>query len=308
VQELLAGHALSGDRSHKHQHYLKGSIFCGDCGRRLIYRRHRGNGGVYEYFCCGSRDAKGEPCESRRHIPVDVVERAIERYYVGIQLRPRERELARGAVTDYAQGQRLIARDERDRHERRLEDLLVEERKLLQLHYREDVSEAVFALEQERIRTERSAAERMLDQLDFNLADLDEALTEALALLTETHLRYAEASDHGRRLLNQALFEKLLIVDEWVIDCEEQPWVRGLHQLARATGRKKPACGAEKTSGAETAAAPVFSGGRGSYVIQMVRRRGLEPPRGNCPTRPSGLSRTEEARGRSAAARRVPDA
>jgi site-specific DNA recombinase len=42
VQRTLAAHRLSGDRTQKHHHYLKGSIFCGHCGRRLIYGRHRG--------------------------------------------------------------------------------------------------------------------------------------------------------------------------------------------------------------------------------------------------------------------------
>ncbi len=33
VQQILAAHSLSGDRSSKHENYLKGSIFCG--ARRL---------------------------------------------------------------------------------------------------------------------------------------------------------------------------------------------------------------------------------------------------------------------------------
>jgi site-specific DNA recombinase len=45
VQELLDAHAQSGDRTHKHHHYLKGSIFCGLCGKRLILSRVRGRAG-----------------------------------------------------------------------------------------------------------------------------------------------------------------------------------------------------------------------------------------------------------------------
>jgi hypothetical protein len=45
VQAVLNGHALSGDRSHEHEHYLKGSVFCGQCEGRLIFTPVRGNGG-----------------------------------------------------------------------------------------------------------------------------------------------------------------------------------------------------------------------------------------------------------------------
>lgn len=67
VQEILQAHRLSGDRTKKHFHYLKGSIFCGNCGRRMVYGRHRGNGGVYEYFSCLSYQARRLSCGSPPH-------------------------------------------------------------------------------------------------------------------------------------------------------------------------------------------------------------------------------------------------
>ncbi len=76
VQEILQAHRLSGDRTKKHFHYLKGSIFCGNCGRRMVYGRHRGNGGVYEYFSCLSYQARRPSCGAH-HMAVDDVEMAI---------------------------------------------------------------------------------------------------------------------------------------------------------------------------------------------------------------------------------------
>lgn len=55
VRQVLAAHSVSGDRPIRHEHYLKGSIHCGRCGRRLIYTAVRGHGGRYEYFRCFSR-------------------------------------------------------------------------------------------------------------------------------------------------------------------------------------------------------------------------------------------------------------
>jgi hypothetical protein len=66
VQRVLAAHKASGDRSHKHEHYLIGDIFrCDECSRRLGYGRHRGRrGGVYEYFSCLSRMRRGGRCRA----------------------------------------------------------------------------------------------------------------------------------------------------------------------------------------------------------------------------------------------------
>jgi DNA invertase Pin-like site-specific DNA recombinase len=44
VQHMLAAHRASGDRAHKHSHYLKGSLYC-PCGCRLGYGRHNGASG-----------------------------------------------------------------------------------------------------------------------------------------------------------------------------------------------------------------------------------------------------------------------
>jgi site-specific DNA recombinase len=86
VQAVLAAHAASGDRSQKHGHYLRGSIFC-TCGRRLGYGRHRGKGGVYEYFSCLSRVSRQGPCGAP-YMRVERVEAAIERHHsVGRDLR-----------------------------------------------------------------------------------------------------------------------------------------------------------------------------------------------------------------------------
>jgi hypothetical protein len=60
VQQLLEARALAGDRSRKHQHYLKGSVFCGRCGSRLFYNPVRGNGGSYIYFTCQARQRRGD--------------------------------------------------------------------------------------------------------------------------------------------------------------------------------------------------------------------------------------------------------
>ncbi|MBC9943986.1 recombinase family protein [Leucobacter sp. cx-328] len=66
VQTIL-GSRLTGERSRKHDHYLKSSVVCGGCGSRLIVQHSRsgGNGEVYEYYSCGGRHNKRTNCNFR---------------------------------------------------------------------------------------------------------------------------------------------------------------------------------------------------------------------------------------------------
>src|SRR5918912_1229581 len=85
VQAVLSAHRKSGDRSHKHLHHLRGSLYC-TCGRRLGYGRHKSKAGrYYEYFSCLSRVTRGGRCSSP-YFPVDRVEEAIERHHESVLL------------------------------------------------------------------------------------------------------------------------------------------------------------------------------------------------------------------------------
>ena len=52
---MLAAHG-PGEKHRQHQHYLKSSVFCGDCGNRLIITNAKNRHGViYPYFICSGR-------------------------------------------------------------------------------------------------------------------------------------------------------------------------------------------------------------------------------------------------------------
>ncbi len=52
VQTVLRSHG-NGERTRSHPHYLKSSIFCGQCGRRLVVHHARSKSGrIYFYFVC----------------------------------------------------------------------------------------------------------------------------------------------------------------------------------------------------------------------------------------------------------------
>jgi site-specific DNA recombinase len=47
----------------EHPHYVKGTVYCGGCGNRLVYSEHvNRHGKLYRYYRCLGRVAKLAPC------------------------------------------------------------------------------------------------------------------------------------------------------------------------------------------------------------------------------------------------------
>lgn len=58
VQTVLASH-VNGERTMRHPHFLKSSVYCGYYGSRLIIDNTvKRNGAVYPYFTCAGRHSK----------------------------------------------------------------------------------------------------------------------------------------------------------------------------------------------------------------------------------------------------------
>ena len=86
VQAVLAAHRVSGEKTQTHQHYLKGSLYCGDCGSRVLVSNARSSKNViYPYFLCAGRHAKRTNCE-RKSMFVPDIEAAVEDYYRHVQI------------------------------------------------------------------------------------------------------------------------------------------------------------------------------------------------------------------------------
>jgi Resolvase, N terminal domain/Recombinase/Recombinase zinc beta ribbon domain len=60
AQETLRARDVAGTRQRRHEHYLKGLLFCGECGRRLSLTLAKGR---YLYFyCLGQRGSASTGC------------------------------------------------------------------------------------------------------------------------------------------------------------------------------------------------------------------------------------------------------
>jgi site-specific DNA recombinase len=219
VQALLDEKRVSGERSQKHQHYLKGSVFCGECGKRLVYGLSRGKSGQrYAYYFCVDR-TKGGTCTMRANIRPGLIEDAIVRYYVKrpVQLTPEDiekrttaiKELV--AVSQQAVGQVKAAKTEL------IDKLKAQQGRLIRLHVEEgdDVSPDAFREERARFKDEIQAAEESLAETEDSLALDAKMLRMALELAEDVASVYRDADEATKRGLNQAFFKKLYVKPEW---------------------------------------------------------------------------------------------
>ena len=214
---MLAHNRHAGDRSQVHQHYLKGSIFCGRCGARMAITHSTGrHGGIFSYFYCLGRNKKRSDCQ-QGYIPLSKVEDEVVKYYRSIEICGDELEQIRTAVQAHIEISRSLNTKEVERQERRLRKLTDERRKLLQAHYADAIPLDLLQEEQRRISSETIQVERVMKTCTAEFDEMDAALDQALALLNNIAMAYSLEADDGRRTFNQALFDKLFLVDEGIV-------------------------------------------------------------------------------------------
>ena len=132
VQTVLVANR-QGEKTQRHPHYLKSTIYCGRCGSRLGFTRARGKcGGLYDYFFCLGRHG-GNGCR-QRFLAVDVVELEVERFYASVRLDQARADEIRDTIRHLLNRQASAQEKERKRQQRRLAGLADERTKLLHAH------------------------------------------------------------------------------------------------------------------------------------------------------------------------------
>jgi site-specific DNA recombinase len=296
VQDVLDAQRKSGERNWRHHHYLRGSLYCADCQGRLIYTRANGNGGIYEYFVCRGRQQG--TCTQPHHRAL-AVELAVEDHYATVQLDSERRGKIRDYVQRYVADLDARIAPERARVAETIRALDGQERKLLSAHYADQISEGLFAEEQDRLRRERAAAQKLQTELAVDHRDVLARLDVALELTDRLQAAYQLATPGTRRLFNQAIFKRIWISREAVDHAElAEPFdeLITISYFREVVRNAPPRRGAHRPRGrsrtsprnAETSAAVSSRGG--SNVEAMVRAEGLEPPRLAPPAPKAGVS------------------
>jgi site-specific DNA recombinase len=112
-------------------------------------------------------------------------------------------------------------RDRRVRSAERLVKQLKEERDLLlRAHYAGAVPLDQLREEQERIAAALAAAEREVSARRLNRDQLTQALDRAIGLLDDAYEQYRQSAGPERRLMNQAVYERLYVDDDEIAEMQ----------------------------------------------------------------------------------------
>jgi len=220
-QEILEARRKNGARAWKHHHYLAGTLFCGECGARLLYspivNRH---GKLYEYyFCIGKQHGT---CTQPYHRLEDI-EAGVEAFYERVSLSADEREALRRELLSRLDSLSDSSRSEAEAADRTLAALGAQEKKLLQAFYADSIRPELFHAEQKRIRRERIAAEQVKERLKTDLEVVEENVALAVDLMADPVGAYRRASARLRGLMNSGYFQALYVDSGGVTEGELQP-------------------------------------------------------------------------------------
>lgn len=272
VQSVLTAHKTAAEATQLHDHYLKGTVFCGACGSRLMVSNAKNrHGNVYPYFVCSGRHSKRTDC-TRGAILIEDVEQMIERYYQRVQITPAHREALGGML--HHEFDRLMAdeTDELNQLTANRDRLQNEQERLLQAHYADAIPLALLKREQDRILGELDQVTRRIDAHHGEYADARAHLEDALNLLANCADIYARCDDTNRRLCNQAFFTKVYVEEDDELRVEYQ---RPYEMLTDPEINGNALNWAQDSQKARTPAND--SSGKGSSLVRGVGDAGLEP-------------------------------
>jgi hypothetical protein len=100
------------------------------------------------------------------------------------------------------------------------DSLVAERSKLLTAHYADAIPLELLKIEQNRIAGSLAILDEQLTGAQSNFAKIMENISEVLALLQHVDVAYSKADPHIRRLLNQALAEKVYIDEDSTAEIE----------------------------------------------------------------------------------------
>ena len=214
VQDLLSAHNLAGTHQRTNNHYLRGSVFCGSCGSRLMVTTAQNRwGSSYLYLVCSGRARKITDCQ-RQAMLVETIEELIEDEYHTIALSPALRDSIEELVLEDFDTLQAGSATERRQMQSQCVELSAQRQKLLDAHYAGAIPLDLLKSEQDRIAVQLTRIEAQLASLDANFEQARSVLADTLDLTRDCHTAYLEANDNTRRLFNQAFFAKIYIDED----------------------------------------------------------------------------------------------
>ena len=219
VQNILASHT-NGERTREHPHFLKGSLYCRNCGSRMIINYTKSRSGVrYPYFVCAGRHNKVTDCKQKA-VLISEVERQVEQIYDRYSFPTAVREYMENFLQDGIKTERQKYETELDGLRREKDKLEHQRKKLLEAHYNDAIPLDLMKSEQQKIAKQLAVIDSEVKAHECAFESISERLSEALELMEDCGRTYRLAEDHLKKLLNQAIFSKLWVEKDGRVTAE----------------------------------------------------------------------------------------
>ena len=294
VQTVLKSH-VNGERNRIHEHYLKSTVYCGQCGSRLIIHNAKSHTGTrYPYFVCIGRHDKKTNCKQRA-VLIPEVESRIEQIYDRIAFTPDFSAYMQTKVD--AQIDALAEAREAEMEKLRQEKAKLEREqlKLLQAHYEDAIPLHLLKDEQKRIQRSLFGIDEQMKARAIELSEAKEKIGYVFTLLENCGIVYRTADEQSKRQLNQAFFKKIYVYDDLSLRAEFNApfdlivntniFISGIRDSAieedaeQKEKNEQPSLAAHSLGFTQTYAQKSIFLGAGLSKDILVRLKGLEPTR-----------------------------
>jgi site-specific DNA recombinase len=281
VQRIFDVHGGTGTRQRTHNHYLKGLVWCGRCGYRLIVQRAVGrHGGEYFYFICRGRQ---EGLCDLPSIPVEVMEAAVLTHYGEVLIMPAGWLPGfRSRVDEAVDTNHTLTDTLRQEYAKQLETLERKENYFLDLAAEEGGPKDKLRSKIDGIRELRADIQDTVERSEQQLSRGRDVFHAAIALLDRPQEAYAHGDEVVRAILNRAFFTKLYVDGGKIISHDAQEPFGDLHQVYRLDVARRSTVIQQRHIPGQTlknqeGSPLLISADQGWSKPSMVELRGLEP-------------------------------
>jgi len=235
-QDVMKVRRLSGDRSWKRTHYLKGTLRCGRCNSRIGYGPSTNRQGqTYFYFFCLGRHTSRTKCDLP-YLSVEKIEEMVEEVWLR-KIRFDEatieelRPYLHAELNDEQTEKSELVRQQEDR----LNKLEHQKQKLIDAYLDDALPIDALRERQRKVETEIADAKLLIQDATTEVVTLKEHLDLALDLMRDAWRAYVEAGPKERKLLNAAMFDRIDICLDGEENLREPNLATGETEVVLAT-------------------------------------------------------------------------
>lgn len=208
VQEVLTARRNTSTRD-THTHYLKGLLWCGECGSSMMFNSVRNrHGRTYLYFVCLGRHSRRTTCTLKAQ-QVHHVERAVHELIQRISLTRLQRQSREKELLDEANATVSVTEIVWADLKAREVQLQAEQNHVLHAYYADAITLDLLKREQERIRYELLDIAQRRTLADQQRRQAASRIHEALSQLEEAAERFNDGDDQEKLAAIRGLFTHL---------------------------------------------------------------------------------------------------